>query len=47
VVWNLVPVTLGNLAGGFLFVALALFVTFARKPALTQQAAPLAQAAES
>lgn len=45
VVWNLVPVTLGNLAGGFLFVALALFVTFARKPALTQQAAPLAQAA--
>lgn len=47
VVWNLVPVTLGNLAGGFLFVSLALFMTFARKPALAQQAAPLAQPAES
>lgn len=47
VVWNLVPVTLGNLAGGFLFVALALFATFARKPSLVQQSPPMAQAAES
>lgn len=47
VVWNLLPVTLGNLAGGFLFVSLALFMTFARKPSLTQQAAPLAQSVES
>jgi formate transporter len=32
-IWNLIPVTLGNLVGGFGFVALALFATFARKPA--------------
>jgi formate/nitrite transporter FocA (FNT family) len=31
-IWNLIPVTLGNLVGGFGFVALALFATFARKP---------------
>ena len=47
VVWNLVPVTLGNLAGGFTFVALALFVTFARKPAESKQASALAQPAGS
>jgi formate/nitrite transporter len=47
VVWNLVPVTLGNLVGGFAFVALALFATFARKPAEPARAASLARAAES
>lgn len=31
VVWNLVPVTLGNLAGGFTLVGLALFSTYGRK----------------
>lgn len=48
VIWNLVPVTLGNLVGGFVFVALALSVTFApkrpdaaRATVLTQS--PLAQ----
>lgn len=39
--WNEIPVTLGNLAGGFLLVALPLFVTYARvRPAR----APLADA---
>ena len=47
IIWNLIPVTLGNLAGGFLFVALAMFVTFAGKPGLAQQAPPLARPAES
>lgn len=47
VVWNLVPVTLGNLVGGFLFVAVALFVTFARGPAPAQQGAPMVRPAES
>jgi formate/nitrite transporter len=32
VIWNLIPVTIGNLVGGFSLVALALFSTFARKP---------------
>ncbi len=47
IVWNLVPVTLGNLVGGFGFVGLALFVTFARKPATTERAASMAQPVES
>ncbi|HEY2133975.1 MAG TPA: formate/nitrite transporter family protein [Acetobacteraceae bacterium] len=47
IVWNLVPVTLGNLAGGFGLVALALFATFARKPAETAAPPALAQPAKS
>ena len=44
VVWNLIPVTIGNLVGGFGFVALALFATFVPKSA--GRAAVLAQSAE-
>ncbi|HUZ63165.1 MAG TPA: formate/nitrite transporter family protein [Acetobacteraceae bacterium] len=29
-IWNQIPVTLGNLAGGFLFTGLALYVTYGR-----------------
>jgi formate/nitrite transporter len=47
VVWNLVPVTLGNLVGGFTFVALALFATFAHKPADATQPGAFARPAES
>jgi formate/nitrite transporter len=47
VVWNLVPVTLGNMVGGFGFVALAMFATFARKPADATQPVAFAQPAES
>jgi formate/nitrite transporter len=47
IIWNLIPVTLGNLAGGFLFVALALFVTFARKPAEALQPVALVRSAGS
>ena len=47
VVWNLIPVTLGNLVGGFAFVALALFVTFAPKSAEAGHTAVVAQSAES
>ena len=37
------PVTLGNLVGGFGFVGLALFVTFARKPPEPARTAAMAQ----
>jgi formate transporter len=43
VIWNLIPVTLGNLAGGFILVALALFATFAPK---TTHPDAVAQSAE-
>jgi len=45
-VWNQIPVTLGNVVGGFVFTGLALYATY--KPAERQvQAAPVAaQAAE-
>ncbi|MBV9755476.1 MAG: formate/nitrite transporter family protein, partial [Alphaproteobacteria bacterium] len=42
IVWNVVPVTLGNLVGGFVFTGLALYVTYARgvpEPKLAQVAA--------
>jgi len=42
-----IPVTLGNLVGGFTFVALALLATFARKPADATQPGAFAQAVES
>jgi len=38
-VWNQIPVTLGNLVGGFVFTGLALYTTF--KPAKLLAAAPL------
>jgi formate/nitrite transporter len=47
VVWNLVPVTLGNLVGGFTFVGLAMFATFAVKPEASKQTGGYAQPAES
>jgi formate/nitrite transporter FocA (FNT family) len=47
IVWNLVPVTLGNLVGGFSFVGLALFATFARKPTEALQPAALGRPAGS
>ncbi|WP_428484087.1 formate/nitrite transporter family protein [Rhodopila sp.] len=46
VIWNLVPVTLGNLVGGFVFVALALFVTFAPRPAEPVKVASLVRTVE-
>jgi formate/nitrite transporter len=47
IVWNLLPVTLGNLVGGFGFVGLALFVTFASKPPEHARTAAMAQPVES
>ncbi|MGH8462373.1 MAG: formate/nitrite transporter family protein [Stenotrophobium sp.] len=35
-IWNEIPVTLGNLAGGFLFTGLALYLTYrVRQPEVT------------
>lgn len=42
--WNQIPVTLGNLVGGALFTGLALYVTYARKPA--EQPVPATVAAQ-
>jgi len=47
IVWNLIPVTLGNLVGGFTFVALAFYATFTPKTTEASQSTPLAQTAES
>lgn len=33
--WNLLPVTLGNIVGGALFTGMALYATYAAKPAPT------------
>src|SRR5262245_47112240 len=38
--WNQIPVTLGNLVGGFTFTGLALYMTYKPRPAV--EAAPLA-----
>jgi formate/nitrite transporter FocA (FNT family) len=45
-VWNQIPVTLGNLVGGFVFTGLALYTTYkpAKEPASTASVA--IQAAE-
>ena len=43
--WNQVPVTLGNLAGGFLFTGLALYVTYRTRAAKVD--APLREAARA
>ena len=42
-VWNQIPVTLGNLVGGFVFTGLALYVT--HKPPI-DAAAPLSMPAQ-
>jgi formate/nitrite transporter len=41
-VWNQIPVTLGNLVGGFVFTGLALYSTFKPARPLTPVAAPIA-----
>jgi len=41
-VWNQIPVTLGNLVGGFVFTGLALYATFKPATQLTPAAAPVA-----
>src|SRR5487761_2445275 len=38
--WNQIPVTLGNLVGGFIFTGLALYVTYKPKPAPAKILAP-------
>lgn len=43
--WNQLPVTLGNLVGGFLFTGLFLYWTYRPAPAATTADAPLAAAA--
>jgi formate/nitrite transporter len=46
-VWNQIPVTLGNLAGGLLFTGLALYVTYGRAaPAVARMPAGVETAAE-
>jgi formate/nitrite transporter len=40
--WNQIPVTLGNLVGGFVFTGLALYATFKPATQLTPVAAPVA-----
>jgi len=41
-VWNQIPVTLGNLVGGFVFTGLALYSTYKPATLLTPAAAPIA-----
>jgi formate transporter len=38
--WNQIPVTLGNLAGGFTFTGLAIYMTYKPKPAAAKVLAP-------
>jgi formate/nitrite transporter len=47
VVWNLIPVTLGNLVGGFVFTGLALYVTYARGNVQPAPATAAVQSARS
>jgi formate/nitrite transporter FocA (FNT family) len=44
--WNQIPVTLGNLVGGFLFTGLALYATYKPKTAAPSGAAPQGVPAE-
>jgi formate/nitrite transporter FocA (FNT family) len=39
-VWNQIPVTLGNLVGGFLFTGLALYATYRPGTSVATSAAP-------
>ena len=34
--WNQIPVTLGNILGGFVFTRLALYLTYKRAPAIAE-----------
>jgi formate/nitrite transporter len=43
-VWNQIPVTLGNLVGGFLFTGLALYVTYRARAARTEPIHEVARA---
>jgi formate/nitrite transporter FocA (FNT family) len=45
-VWNQIPVTLGNLVGGFVCTGLALYSTFKPRTQLAPPAQAVAQAAE-
>jgi formate/nitrite transporter FocA (FNT family) len=45
-VWNQIPVTLGNLVGGFVFTGLALYVTYKPAKAPAAAASVAIQAAE-
>ncbi|HTN69881.1 MAG TPA: formate/nitrite transporter family protein [Methylomirabilota bacterium] len=38
--WNLIPVTLGNIVGGFIFTGFALYITY-KKPAAAAEAKPI------
>jgi formate transporter len=42
--WNQVPVTLGNLVGGFLFTGLALYVTYRTRGAKPEPSRELVRA---
>ncbi|HEV2686646.1 MAG TPA: formate/nitrite transporter family protein [Actinomycetota bacterium] len=42
--WNQIPVTLGNLAGGFLFTGLALYITYRTRAARTEPIREVARA---
>ena len=39
-VWNQIPVTLGNIVGGFIFTGLALYITY-KKPAVAAEVKPI------
>lgn len=41
--WNQIPVTLGNLAGGFLFTGLALYLTYGRQSPDASSESPVAE----
>jgi formate transporter len=41
-VWNQIPVTLGNLVGGFVFTGLALYTTFKPAEPLAPKSSPVA-----
>jgi len=45
-VWNQIPVTLGNLVGGFVCTGLALYATYKPRGQMVPAAQPVAQAAE-
>lgn len=47
IVWNLIPVTLGNFLGGFLFTGLPFYLTFRKKAAAPAPAAQVASGKES
>ena len=42
--WNQIPVTLGNIVGGFVFTGLAIYLTY--KPRPTSEASPVPMATQ-